>query len=237
MTGSSGEIWWLNARGGLNLNIDTEVDIDTEGKEELKRQVDEYQHSMTRVIRTQGVDVNPITMQVPDPSNHVSSDLSLICGATGIPLRMLTGSERGELASTQDDNNFHSRIKERRANFCEPLILKPLLERLALAGDIEDLGQDCIIIWPELDVTPEAEEAVIAKDKASAIATFSNAPNAETVMPIRQFVEDVLKMEFREDDVEEIEAIEEAEIEVDDLNPIDDENDKEGSDKDLDAEE
>ena len=56
--------------------------------------------------------------------------MKLISAASGIPLRIMTGSERGELASTQDDGNWASRIEERQLHFAEPMILRPLIDRL-----------------------------------------------------------------------------------------------------------
>ena len=52
------------------------------------------------------MDVHELGGELQDPTGAIDNILKLISAGTGIPLRKLTGSERGELASTQDDD-FH----------------------------------------------------------------------------------------------------------------------------------
>jgi methionyl-tRNA formyltransferase len=58
---------------------------------------------MERYIKTQGIDIQSLSSPVANPADHVAVQLQFISGITRIPLRILTGSERGELASVQDE--------------------------------------------------------------------------------------------------------------------------------------
>ena len=218
IAGSSAEVWWLNGRGGLNMDVDKEVELDTDTKKNLNDQIENYLHNLSRIFKTQGVDIKPINFAIEDPEKHADLQLILISGATAIPKRILTGSERGELASSQDENNFNTRIKERRTNFCQAEILEPLMERLIALG-VMKAAKMWEWMWPDLDALSEKDAAVVAKDKASAIATYANCPTADTLIPPRQFVEDVLKMEYREQEVTALLDEEDAEMELDDNEP------------------
>jgi len=214
LTGSSGEMWWLNGRAGLNIDIDPDVDMDNDDKEALENQLDNYNNKLSRTIKTQGVEVKPLTMAVPNPKEHFDVYISLISGTTSIPKRVLTGSESGELASSQDKNNFDSAVKERRATFCEPEILDATMTKLMDLGLIVDTEFEWV--WPELDTVSDKEQAEIAAKKSQAIATYTNAPASDTVITPMQFVQDILKMKFREDELADMESVEDDEIEIDD---------------------
>ena len=52
-----------------------------------------------RVIRTQGMELNTLGGAVANPQGPLDVIIKLVSVASGIPIRILTGSERGELAS------------------------------------------------------------------------------------------------------------------------------------------
>ena len=197
VVGGSSEIYWLNGRGGLNLNADKDTEIADPDK--LGEHIADYEHNLTRVLKTKGISVNPIELSVHDPSNHVSVILDLISGATGIPKRILTGSERGELSSNQDENNWQARVDERRNNYCEPLMLRPIIDYFINIGILTKT--DYKITWPELFTLSQKDKADIALKTAQAISTYMSNPESEMVMPVQQFVEDILGQEYREDDI------------------------------------
>lgn len=200
ISGSSAELWWLNGRGGLGMDVDTDVELDEDTKKNLNDQIDNYLHSLSRVFKTQGVNITPLNFQIADPEKHADLQLTLISGATGIPKRILTGSEMGELASSQDANNFNTRIKERRSHFCQPEILEPLMEMLIAFGVLSKPVQ-WEWVWPDLDALSEKDAAVVARDKATALTAYANSPTADTIITPQQFVEEILGMEYREEDV------------------------------------
>ena len=151
VVGGSGETYWLEARRGLHANFHADAKpLAPADQEKLKDQIDEYVNNMRRVIRTQGMDLKTLGGSVSNPQGPFDVIMKLVSVATGIPIRILTGSERGELASTQDDGNWASRIEERQLHFAEPMILRPLIDRLielrALPEPSDGEYQDQLVI-------------------------------------------------------------------------------------------
>lgn len=217
VSGGSAEIFWLNARGGLNVNADKDVEItDPEG---LKEQIDNYVHKLTRVIRTKGMDIKTLNQTVSSPKDQVGALLELISGSTGIPKRILVGSERGELASSQDEDNWLNRVDERRTMFCEPCIMDPIMELFVKVGELKEL-EDYEVTWPELITLSAEKQAEVSAKQAAAIAAYANSPTAQSLITEEQFVEDIMKLEYREDDIEAMQTDEDKEID-EPLEPID----------------
>lgn len=198
VVGGSAEIYWLNGRGGLNLNAVAGSVIDKPG--ELEVHVDNYVNQLTRVLKTKGMDVKTLELAVAPPDKHVSVVLDLIAGATGIPKRILIGSERGELASSQDEGNWLNRVGERRETHCETVILRPVIDKL-ISLNLLSPNNDYTIAWPPLVEQSAKQKADNATLVSQAIANYVNSIGSELIIPSRQFVEEVLCMQYREDEV------------------------------------
>lgn len=217
--GGGSEVWWLNARGGLHVNADKDVTISNPTA--VKDQIEEYLHKLSRVITTQGMDVKSLAQSVASPKDQVSVTLDVLAGATGIPKRILIGSERGELASTQDQDNWASRVEERRQLFCGPCVLEPLVNFFISIGALPD-PKEFTIKWPDLVTPSDQTKAEIAFKKTSALVAYGNSVGADQVIPPQQFVEEILGEEYREIDIlkskseEDVEIDEEEELNQDD---------------------
>lgn len=209
VSGGGAEVWWMNSRGGLNINADKDAEI--VDPEDVKQQIDEYLHKLTRVIRTRGMDVRTLDQNTSSPRDQVSVLLELISGSSGIPKRILVGSERGELASTQDEDNWASRVDERRTLFCEPCVMTPLIDFFIQIGALKEPKQ-WAIEWPDLITLSDEKKASIAVNKATALATYSNAIGADMVIPPEQFIEEILCEEYREEDIRKAQEQENKEI-------------------------
>jgi len=133
--------------------------------------VDEYLHDPTkRVLRTRGVKLSLLSATVAAFGSNVDSVLGIVSATTGIPQRILTGSERGELASTQDQSNWGARIQERRSKFAIPVI-RDLIDRLIDYGALP-APAEYTVMWPEADATSPTETASI-------VSTLANANKAQ----------------------------------------------------------
>lgn len=187
LLGGSAEIYWQNAAMIMQLDADRDVDWDPEEQAALAAQVEEMQHSLRRWLRTRGVTANNIApgLQGSDPTGAIDKQVDFIAGATGIPKRILLGSEAGELASSQDENNWSGRVQERREQFAGPSIAEPTVRRLQLLNILP--GDGCTTEWPESDNLGEQVRADIALKKAQAVATYANAPGAELVVSPDEF--------------------------------------------------
>ncbi len=166
VVGATAEVYWKGAYRGMHINVDPEWalgDVNTSRSEildELKENLEEYDHGQTRWIRTQGVEVTPLVGEIPNPKHAAGVIIQMISGTTTIPTRILVGSERGELASTQDEVNWNSRISERRGQFAEPEIVRQFVDRL-ISWEILPTPNngDYNVVWPSLFKLDDKEEA------------------------------------------------------------------------------
>lgn len=187
LLGGSAEIYWQNVAAIMHLDADTNVDWDPEESENLASQVEEMQHNLRRWLRTRGVTAKNIApgLMGSDPTGAIDKQIDVIAGAVGIPKRILLGSEAGELASSQDENNWSGRIQERREQFAGPGVIEPLLAKLQTLGVLP--ADDYRIEWPESDNLGESARADIAVKKAQAVATYANSPGAELLISPEEF--------------------------------------------------
>lgn len=180
LLGGGAEIYWKNAAMMINFNADAGTEYDDESRHELRTQFEELMHGLTRYTRTQGVTAEQLSPGMQgDPAGLIDKQLDFIAGATGIPKRILIGSERGELASSQDETAWSNRIMERREQHAGPNMLAPLIDKLMRLGCLPSADYD--IEWPEDDTLGEQARAEIAKTKAETISTYLSVPGAEAI--------------------------------------------------------
>lgn len=131
VTGGGAEAAWLAAWGGMLFSTQEDIDLPAEESEEgkfLSEQMNKYFNRMQRYAVTKGLDVNTpavSAISIKDIYETLKTDFA---GTVGVPQRILFGSERGELASSQDQTEWNSLIETRRTNFAEPEILHPFVD-------------------------------------------------------------------------------------------------------------
>ena len=191
VVGGSAEIFWLLAARILHVDIDKDYEIDDAVMEALDDKLLEIQHDLRRTLQTQGAKVSSIGGQVVDPRGSFEVQKLLLAAATGIPLRILFGSEQGQLASSQDLEQWRGKVAGRQSGFAEPVILRPLVDRLVEFGVLPGSTEEYRIDWPplfELGPTAVAERAAVA---ARAVSQF--APGAaQAVIPLHEFRKEYL---------------------------------------------
>lgn len=157
--GGGSEAYWLRANKGLQLDIAKEfASLGEEEKKDLKDQAEKYVHEMTRVLRTRGVTVKELGSDVANFANPGDFIVTLIAGSVRIPKRILTGSEMGELASSQDRENFRDVVRGRQQQYAGPLIVRRLMQRL-IDFNYLPTPKQIVIKWPETNVLTEDERA------------------------------------------------------------------------------
>ena len=203
VSGSSAEMFWRGAFPGFNFSVDKDFDFGEPAQAALETEIDEYVHNLRRYMRTQGVTAESLSQQVSDPAGHADLYLKLISGSTGIPVRILTGSERGELASSQDEGNFNDRVDERRLDYCEPFILRPLIDRLIEVGVLPPAAsqeESYTLSWPDIDIPSELEEANISKIRTDSLTLYANSAGADMIVTPEMFLKKF--MGFTDEDIE-----------------------------------
>lgn len=201
IVGGSGEMFWQGAFPGFQFNADADMDM-TQSSTEMKEMIDKYVHGMKRYLTTQGMDVNKLASDIADPSKHVDVQLTMISIASGIPKRILEGSERGELASSQDESNWNDRLDSRRLDETEPTILRPTIDRLIECGVITPpSGGEYTVIWPDLSAPSNKDKAEVGKTRTEATAKYIES-GMDMLIPPKQYFEEMLDM-----DVEQVERL------------------------------
>lgn len=123
VVGSSSEAFWqhirrifiLAAREGFNLAQDG-----TPEYSKFVEQIEKLEHEMSPTVRVRNMDVNQLSHAVVDGRNTHDVLIEDIAATEGIPKRILMGSERGELASSQDESNWGKTVNARQTKTCEP---------------------------------------------------------------------------------------------------------------------
>lgn len=166
--GGGSESFWLRANQGMHVNIDKDMALSNADStmEKLKQDVENYRHGIDRWIRTRGVEVTPLGADVANFSQPVDALLTLIAGAKRMPKRILTGSEMGELASSQDRDNWKDQITGRQTQHASTNIVRNLADRLIQYGYLvapAKGAQFYEVRWPHIQTLTEAEKAEGAK--------------------------------------------------------------------------
>lgn len=231
VVGSSAETFWLNARPGLGLFADADAQISEEQLADMKTQATDFEHQLRRILAMQGVTAQQFQALVADPKPNIETLLDLIAGGSGIPKRILIGSERGELSSSQDENNWAARIDERRKNFGTPCVLQPLITRLIATNNLPKPEGDWWVEWPEAAALGPEAEANVAFTKSNTLKNYMSTPGAELIVPPGEFRQTFLGLEPSPEDVLTIEdealfdevPASEPEGAGDDVPPVDEE--------------
>lgn len=203
LAGGGAEMFWQGAFGGLHADTKEGFTLDPNDAATLTDELEEYTHGLRRFIRTSGIDLNRIPVSLGDPKPVFDIIISLISGKTRIPKRILTGSEQGELASSQDENNWFGYIKERRVNYAEPMILRQFIDWCIDKGALPEpkvSRDDYLVEWPALYEMSDMDKADIALKKTQAIKEFAPPGATDVVVPVAEFRELILGMDAEPDD-------------------------------------
>ena len=186
LVGGSAEMFWRGARPGYSGKVADDFVLAPDAKKDLQEQVDEFEHNLKRVFINKGIELEALAQQVADPMSPFQVQIQMISAATGIPQRILTGSERGELASTEDRDNWFERISARRGVVGKAMILK-LVDRLIKYGVLPDPGEDGYKVkWDDLYSLSDKQKAEIARLYSEVLKNYVTSMGYE-VIPIEMF--------------------------------------------------
>lgn len=166
LAGGGSEAFWLRAHQGYVATVDPDVQMDEPKIAALQTQIEDFANGLRRTIGQQGVDFKALGSDTADFSNNVDAIVGLIASGTGIPKRILMGSERGELASSQDAKAWDDRISDRRTQYGEPSVVRPFVERLIEFGGLSKPTQ-YTVRWPEIQNFTQDEQLAMAVKAAS----------------------------------------------------------------------
>ena len=172
VTGGGAEAFWKRADAGMQINLDPMIPLNPDPVQEaasrqaLKDQIEEYTHGLKRVVTTRGVEMTPLSSNVADFKGPADAITDQISAGTGIPRRILMGSERGELASSQDRDNWSERVSDRRGDYAGPFIARPFIDRCINLGALST-PKEYDIEWPEIEELTEGQKLTMAGQAAA----------------------------------------------------------------------
>lgn len=194
LTGAGAESFWFNARGGMVWSADKDAQFGADEITRMERQAEEFGNQLRRITALQGVTPTQLNSTIIDPSPLINSLLDLIAGGVAIPKRILVGTERGELSSDQDENNWAQRVEERRVNYASPYILKPMISKLILTGNVLQPKGQWEIQWPGAGLGPQ-KAAEVGSVRSNTLRNYVTSPGAELVVPPEEFRKEFLGLE------------------------------------------
>jgi len=133
--GASAEGYWKASIAKIFMTTHPQLggDVDV-NLEQLKDMMERMENSLQKWAFTPGLTPQTSPPEVVDPTPHKDTLIEAICITLGIPVRVFKGSERGELASTQDDDAWNDRLRQRQDNYVTPRIVIPFVDRLIQIG-------------------------------------------------------------------------------------------------------
>jgi len=191
VVGGSAEMYWRDAKSRYVAKKDDGAGA-IQNEEKVATQIEELANDLRDVAWLDNATLERLEGSSPDPSGPKDAILELIAGVTRIPKRKLVGTERGDLASSQDEAAFVAMIEERRRKFAEPQILRPLINKLREFGVLDDPEDDSYDVeWPDLFELTEVEQAEVMQRKARALkdaASQGDPAELGTLAERRDFV-------------------------------------------------
>lgn len=180
----SAEMYWRGAFPGISLEthpqLGGDVDIDIPRTKDMMEQ---YMNGLQRYLALTGMAAKSLAPQVVDPSKQIACQIEAICIKLGIPKRVFMGSERGELASSQDDAAWNDRLRERQHGYITPRIIIPFIDRLIQLG-VLPAPKQFRVWWPDVTSQTNQERASVALTMTQALAQYVGAGVGNIVGPL-----------------------------------------------------
>lgn len=162
VTASTGEAYWQLAARILTGEVDPGADLPPGMMTEMGEALEEMVHDLRRHFIGQGVKLDWLKGETPKPSDALEVYKQMMAVASGIPTRILFGSEMGQLASEQDERTYFGTINERQEHHAEPNILRAFIDQLLQLGalpKVRNAEEGYNIVWAPLFEMSEEDEA------------------------------------------------------------------------------
>lgn len=191
VVGGSSEMYWRGAFPGMAFESEGDAEIDEKEIDRMNDEIENYVHSMSRYIRLSNTKAKTLSPNISSPKDNIEALLTIISATQAIPQRILKGSERGELASTQDESNWFATINERRIDFAEPQIIRPFIDAMIEEKILKAPTKGYQVVWPDLAKLSEESAVKINEKKVKMIGEWVSK-GGEAVIPVDRFLVDML---------------------------------------------
>lgn len=164
--GGSGEGFLKNSARQLHIGFEKDLDLAGIARAhgvpvgELQSLYDDVTRNVNRAndatIITQGANVTPLSVSMPDPSPHYSIALQTACASIRIPSRIICGQQQGNLASEEDQKAFNARGQGRRETVLTA-DLENLVRKLMAIKVLKPIGIFSIM-WSDLRESTQSDK-------------------------------------------------------------------------------
>jgi len=154
---------------------------------QLKERVWDMTNGLQRHMALKGMSAKTIAPQVVDPKNHIDIQIDAICIQLEIAKRIFVGSERGELASSQDIIQFRDKIRSRRSDYGRSGIIVPFVNRLIHVGVLPIPKQKFSVGWEDPDQQSPKDKADNLNKRVQALAAYIRG-NVGSIYPPKEFM-------------------------------------------------
>lgn len=135
ISGADAEAFYRNAF--LKLFFETHPQLGGDvlvDDEQLRDMMEQMDNGSQRHGRLSGMSANSVAPTVVDATPHQDAKIARICIKLGIPKRVFMGSERGELASGQDEDQHSDNVRGRQTRYAGPRVAGRTVNRLIYVG-------------------------------------------------------------------------------------------------------
>jgi hypothetical protein len=197
VTGGGAEAFWKRADAGMQISLDPTMQLEPEELAKMQEETDDYIHGLKRVVRTRGVEMKQLGSDVANLGPSAEAIVAQLSASTGIPQRILMGSEQAKLAAIQDRTNWDERIEARRTEYAEPFIVRPFVNRMIELGVLPaPENKDWFIGWSQVRTMDDGEKA----DLGNRLADINQKMGIDVVEPneIREILGLASRSDFTE---------------------------------------
>jgi hypothetical protein len=188
VSAAGAEGYWQSCFAAISLETNPQlggdVKLDYTGLEQM---MSDFRLKLRRDIVTSGLTAKTLPPSVVDPGPYANNAIQQICIRLAVPNRVFIGSERGELASSQDDAQWNDVIRSRQELHVTPDIVCPFIDRLILLGVLPEPKEGYRVEWPDLDSLNDKDKAALAVTIVQALSAYI-AGNVESKLPFKIFL-------------------------------------------------
>lgn len=171
--GASGEAFWRGVMMKTFLETHPQLGGDVEvNDDDLKDVFEQFTNGLQQHMLLKGMTAKSIPPSVVDPSPHLKAKIESICIVKGVPVRVFMGSERGELASSEDAGDWNDKVGAWQRSVTTPRRIVPVYDRLVQVGVLPRPAKGYRVDWPDLESISEDMAATVANKWADVLTKY-----------------------------------------------------------------
>lgn len=169
---SSPEMYFRGAFPGIGFKTPESLAGKVKINEEaLKNTMEKYMQDFQRWFAVSNLDMQQLSPQVVDPKPYVDAQIEAMCVKVPVAKRIYMGSERGELASNQDERRWGGIRRIHQDYHNKPLVLNRLINRFLLLGVLPK-PKEFFSYFPDATTMTDREKAELAKLRTELMGTY-----------------------------------------------------------------